>query len=376
MIVYICMFIISILFTYLSTKAKNKIYKIIFQILATLPFVVVSAIRYDVGTDYFFRYVPNYNVFVNNGTVDSLEPLFIILIRICIFFSKDYVALFIATSIIINVLIMFTIFKYSKNPVISVIIYFCASFYFQSMNLVRQFIAMAILLIGYRIILLDNKKKYLYIIFVLIATLFHSMSAVFLLLLFTEKKEIKFKHCMIIIALILLLGGYIGHVVDFIVTNTPLNEITNIAKYVKYFKTGGDLSIAAIAVEVAVYIYIYCMFDKIKEKNSVVDKEAIFFMNMQTLALICMVMNVHFELFFRIALVFSIFQIISIPYFWFKNKNEDFSIFKFKIKSGATVFTVLILCVMSARMLYSNVLKGAEEILPYKTVFDEERKLG
>ena len=59
MIVYISMFIISIFLTIVSQKSKNRISKIIFQILAVLPFIIVSAIRYDVGTDYFVRYVPN-----------------------------------------------------------------------------------------------------------------------------------------------------------------------------------------------------------------------------------------------------------------------------------------------------------------------------
>lgn len=373
MIVYIGMLIISLLFTFLFTKTEKKTTKIIYCILAIIPFIVVSSIRYDVGTDYFFRYAPNYDMIRDGENIDSLEPLFVLLIRICLLFSKDYIALFVVTSIIINSLIMLTIFKYSKSPVLSVAIYFLGSFYFQSMNLVRQYVAMAILLIAYRILFID-KKKYLYIIFIAIATLFHSMSAVFLISLFLENKEIKLKHCLIAIALILLIGGQIGNIVDFVVINTPLNEITNIAKYVRYFKMGGNLSISAITVEIVVYVYIYIMFEKIKKKNDMVEKEAIFFLNMQTLTLLCTIMNIHFGLFFRIALLFSMFQIISIPYFWIKNKDEQLEIFKFTIKNGATIITVFVLCIMSARMIFSNVIKGSDEVLPYKTIFEIERK--
>ena len=369
MIVYISMLAISILFAFLSTKSETKKDKMIFATLATLPFILVSSFRYNIGTDYLHRYLPNYLVFAHGRFIDSLEPLFIVLIKMCVFFTKDYVALFVVTSIIINVLVMWTIFKYSKNPIMSIIIFFIGSFYFQSLNLVRQYIAMVILFAGYYM-LFQKKSKYLYIIMVGIATLFHSMSAVFLIVLFLEKKEIKAKYFLILIVLILAVGGYLGNIADFIVTNTPLNEITNIAKYVKYFKMGGDLTLSTIIVETAVYIYIYMMFQKLKEKNAV-EKEAIFFVNMQTMTLLCTIMNIHFNLFFRIALLFSIFQIISIPYFWFKNKDENLKIFKFE-KSVMT-FTILILAVMTSRMMFSNVIKGADEVFPYVTIFYEKR---
>ena len=372
MIVYISMLAISILFAFFATKSETKKEKILFATLSTLPFIIVSTFRYNIGTDYLHRYLPNYLVFTHGGFIDSLEPLFIVLIEMCVFFTKDYVALFVVTSIIINVLVMIPIFKHSKNPIMSISIFFIGSFYFQSLNLVRQYIAMVVLFAGYYM-LFNKKSKYLYIILVGIATLFHSMSAVFLIVLFLEKKEIKAKYFLILIAFILVLGGYLGNIADFVVTNTPLNEVTNIAKYVKYFKMGGDLSLSAIIVETAVYIYIYMMFQKLKEKNEEIEKEAIFFVNMQTMTLLCTIMNIHFNLFFRIALLFSIFQIISIPYFWFKNKGENLKIFKYTIENGVMIFTVMVLSVMSARMIFSNVIKGADEVLPYVTIFYEKR---
>lgn len=374
MYIYLIMFLVSILFAYLSTKTKNKYYKLIMQGLAIIPFVLVSAIRYDVGTDYFFRYVPNYLVFVNGGNVDSLEPLFVILIKMCVGFSDSYVALFVVTSIIINVLTMVTIFKYSKNPILSIAIFFCGSFYFQSMNLVRQFIAMAIIFCAYRI-LFCGKKKYLYIIFILIATMFHSMSAVFLISLFLEKKVIKLKYLMIIILLIVLLGGYIGNVVEFVVSNTTLKEVTNIAKYVKYFKADGNLNVSTILVETIIYIYIYGMYMMAKKQNEEMGKEAIFFVNMQSLTLLFTVMNMHYQLFFRIALLFSMFQILSIPYFWNINKNNAIKINKYTIEKGTTILMAIVLFFMTARMIFSNVIKGADEVLPYRTIFQKETEL-
>lgn len=372
--IYIIMFLLSIILAYLSMKVKNKYYKIILQVGAIVPFVLVSAIRYDVGTDYFYRYVPNYLIFVKGGYVDSLEPLFILLIKICVKFSDSYVLLFVVTSIIINVLIMITIFKYSKNPILSIAIFFCGSFYFQSMNLVRQFIAMAIIFCAYRILLCE-KKKFLYVIFILIATMFHSMSAVFLISLFLEKRVIKLKYLIIIILLVMILGGYIGNILEFIVYNTPLKDVTNIAKYIKYFKTDGNLNISTILVESIIYLYIYIMFNMVKKENKEIEKEAIFFVNMQSMTVLSTVMSMHFGLFFRIALLFSIFQILSIPYFWNINKNSEIKIKQYTLKRGTTVLTIIVLCFMASRMIFSNVIKGADEILPYKTIFQNKSEI-
>lgn len=136
MIIYIIMLALSILFAYVSTKVETRKEKIISITLSILPFILVSGIRYDVGTDYLYRYLPNYLIFVHGGFISSLE---------------------------------------------------------------------------------------------------------------------KPRYVIIFIILVLILGGYLENVADFIITNTPLNNMTNIAKYVKYFKMDGKLSISALTVETLFY---------------------------------------------------------------------------------------------------------------------------
>ena len=100
MLVYIGMIIISLVFAILANKTKSKIRKIIYYIGICIPFIIVSGIRYDVGTDYMFRYVPNYISISEGKNVTSLEPIFLLIIKICLIFSNDYALLFIVTSTI------------------------------------------------------------------------------------------------------------------------------------------------------------------------------------------------------------------------------------------------------------------------------------
>lgn len=376
--IYITMIALAILFSYLFSKTDKKINKIIYSILSMLPFIIVSAIRYDVGTDYFFRYVPNYNTFVEGGTVNSLEILFRGLIKLCIFISDDYIILFAITAVIINSLIISTVFKFSKNVTLSIIIYFCASFYFESMNIVRQFISMSIIFASYKL-LFKKKTILLWGICIIVATLFHTMSIVFAIAILLDKKVIDYKILAILVILIVLFGKPI---VDSTVSLTANSTNVNIAKYARYLERTGDLPISSIMIEISIYIYIYLLYINALKNEKGIDKELMFFVNMQSVTLLFTVMNIHFDLFFRIASIFSIFKILSIPYFYHINKECEWKVFNLKrtfnnkflkvLQKWNLIFCICIIVGLSTKMIFSNVIKGAEEILPYKTIFSRE----
>ena len=367
MIEYLSMFIISVFFAILSEKTAKKVSKIIFQILAVLPFIIISSIRYNVGTDYFFRYVPNYLDIVNNKIVPSLEPLFVLLIKVCIFFTTNPTILFVITSILINGIIFYTIFKYSKSPILSIIIYFLGSFFFGSMNIVRQFLSMTIILGSYRL-LFSKEYKFLYIIPVIIATLIHTMSLIYLILLFLNKKPIKLKYFMVITILIFIVGLGLGKFVDYVINNTSLQNDINILKYVKYFEIEFSLNWTNIISESIIYIFIYKCYWELKNREEI-EKEATFFYNLQTIAIFCVILSIYYPLFFRITIAFTIFQILSIPYFWNKFKFKENKILT--IQTKATIFTLIIIGVISARLIYSNVILQKEEVVPYRTIFEK-----
>ena len=72
--IYIISFLITILLIYLAkTKVKNKKIKVILLILAVIPMLLVSALRYQVGTDYTKRYVENYRMLQKGIDVEDLE---------------------------------------------------------------------------------------------------------------------------------------------------------------------------------------------------------------------------------------------------------------------------------------------------------------
>lgn len=376
------MITISIIFAILENKEDNKTKKNIYRICIIIPFFLISGLRYKVGTDYMFRYVPNYLTILNGGNVDSLEIFFKILIKISIFINSDYTTLFILSSAIIIGLFFVSIFKNSKNIIISIIIFFAGSFFFESMNLVRQFIAMSILFLSYKLLFKKEKKIY-WLMSIFIASLFHTMSLVFLITILLDKRVINFKVLLVLILLTLLFSNII---IYFAANMSSMINNVNIAKYAHYMERSGDLPLSGIIVETIVYIYIYIMYINLKRNKIEIEKETIFFVNMQSMTLIFTIMNINLDLFFRIALLFSMFQILSIPYFYEKNKECEWKLFDFKIKYRINqsiikiikkwnwIFCVCLIVLLNSRMIFSNIIKGADEILPYQTIFSREEE--
>lgn len=379
MIVYILMIIISIIFAILERGEENRIKKNIYRVCILSPFFLISGLRYKVGTDYMFRYVPNYLTILNGEDVDSLEILFKVLIRISIFINSDYATLFILSSAIIIGLFFISIFKNSKNIIISTIIFFVGSFFFESMNLVRQFIAMSILFVSYKC-LFKKEKKICWLLSIFVASLIHTMSLVFLITILLDRKIIKFKGLLVLVLMLLL---FANPIMDSAAKLTSMVNNTNIAKYAHYIKRDGDLPLSGIIIETIVYMYIYIMYINLIRNKREIERETIFFVNMQSMTLIFTVLNINLDLFFRIALFFSMFQILSIPYFYEKNKECEWKLFNFKIKNRINqniikkwnfAFCICVIALLNSRMVFSNIIKGADEILPYQTIFSREEK--
>lgn len=110
---------------------------------------------------------------------------------------KDPQFIILLSSIVINILIIKTIDKYSSNFLLSCIIYITGNMYFYSFMAIRQFIAMAIIVYGIKYIINNQFLKYLLII--IIATSFHSTAIIMLFLYFFSNPKIGIKIQMLVI---------------------------------------------------------------------------------------------------------------------------------------------------------------------------------
>ena len=360
MIIYLVMCLISILLVYKYDKSNI----IIYYLLAALPFILISGIRYGVGTDYFYRYVTDIQKINLNIPVPDMELGFKLLIKLCLLFSKNYNLFFFITSVIANCIIFYNIKKDSNNKVLSILIYFIAGFFFQSMNMIRQFIAISLIFSSYKWILNFSKKNLIFLVICsIVAFSIHTSSiiAIFILLcLKFIKKPFNYLTLTITIVLLILLSNPIYHLTKLIVSNTRFNV------YLVGAYAHGDVSYLNLILNLLIYMYMYFIYSKSKIKNT---KLAIFYLNCQSITTLLFALTSNHVLFSRIAYYFSIFQILSIPYF-----ISYFDSYKIKFKDlviRKKTLYISIIILFGATFTYTNIIHNDNQPLPYRTIFNK-----
>lgn len=378
MYIYIITFLLTIALIWLAeNKAKSPKVKTTLLVLAIVPMFLVSAFRYNVGTDYDKRYAYDYYQLAKGHDVDNLEIGFKTIDYICLLFTKEPYLLFAVTSLIILALIFEVVYKKSTNKILSIAIFFLGGYFFASLNIVRQYVAFALVLLGYQFLMDENKKKaYIgFVICAILAFLMHSSSIIcFIILIMTKKKIMNAKWVIPLSVLILILNKNIMVILTPIIKNTRFNVYLT-GKY-----TAGELSFLQIAENLIMYLGMYftCYF-KNKQGNEI-DKQGITLLNIQGMAVLLTVSGVIHALFIRMAAYFVAFQIISIPYFLSIlqfNKITDIINEKFKKNlKEKTLKVVVYSCIVlgfSTMFVYTNVLNNDNEVLPYKTIFSVKK---
>jgi hypothetical protein len=165
-----------ILFLYCYKKQDKKASLFIY-----IGLLIYCLLRYDVGWDYM-QYV---NEIINGYHTGDISDRYEYLSRQVMMigvYTKFYPVVFIIFSLITLSLIYYIINKYSKNTLISWLVFYSIPlFFFESLSVIRQAIAFAFILYGYEY--LKNKKYIYYLIVIGVATLFHQTAIIALIIL-------------------------------------------------------------------------------------------------------------------------------------------------------------------------------------------------
>ena len=345
------MLLISVLFAELYSRRKNEKYKYLYMLLSTLPFFLVSALRYDVGTDYFYRYVPDFQAFIAGKEVLNLEIGFRLLYWLLSFITKDYAIVFVATSFLIIFPIFYTIFKYSKRPSISILLFFLSSYFFVSLNMVRQFVAIAILFSTVHFLLEKKYKPWLF--FVLLATCIHKSSLIFLLPFLLRKKMYLSPAVITVLGVILILfANPLHEVINFLLSFTPFSHYANTV----FSKM--DLQITPLIVNLCVYVFLYYFYKASDKKKKQQENNDIFFINMQGFAVLCYFLSGTISIFSRVSYFFSIFSILSIANFAYK-----------KFDKKAKILLIILCVIMAGALTKTHLIANSDEVFPYKAIW-------
>lgn len=228
--------------------------------------------------------------------------------------------------------IMYLIYKYSKYPLVSVFL-FIALYYLYSFFLLRQVIAIGIVVFSYKYIL--EKKPIRFVLLVMLAVLFHKSAWLFIFA-YPVCRYIKFgkkNYIFILIAFVVanLLPSFILNIINvFDISGT-------LSVYIKYgvYDTSGKISMFGLFITVAIlalghYYYVISNKNNIKKieeakktnQNSEVEllvqenkksmKEYNILLNLSTLGSIIFAFSNVVSEFYRVSLYFSVFNILLV----------------------------------------------------------------
>lgn len=148
--------------------------KIVYCIICAVGFIIISAIRFEVGYDYnsYGRISYDMRVYdIEDVSLSRVEKGFLLPIYIINLGFEEYYVVFIYTSIIIYTAVFALICKRSEIPWISAAAFLCFGLFFNSLCFLRQFIAA--LIIAYAIKFAHKETIVRYLLLVIVASTFH-----------------------------------------------------------------------------------------------------------------------------------------------------------------------------------------------------------
>lgn len=346
-------------------KLFDKLYLgVTFIVLTT-----VSSIRFAVGYDYLYIYVPAFDdivglSFLEIFTNEQRHELGYVLLQylVCVI-SDDFRLLYFVTSFIIFGLVCLFFYKYSNDKILSVFLYISLGLFYSSMNFIRQNIAA--LLVSFAFMQIKEKKLLNFIILVIFAGFFHK-SAFFMLpfyfvLQFKFSNFIIVSYCTITVLILLYSTPLIYFAVDKFFP-WYLNNSINLA----FIEQGIPWYYLIVPFSIFVFVYIY--------KNQFDDDEH-FQLNISFFSLFFFVLGWKHFIIERFTLFFQFLVIILIGTIVSKVNSLNHYNLKFVYNGLSANFykslPYLVIFVLATGLHCLLLFDDGHSVLPYQTIFGE-----
>jgi transmembrane protein EpsG len=288
-----------------------------------LALVCVSGLRSNIGDTYAYVDIYQRHDFTWSYILKSKDIGFGILQMILKYFSSNPQILILTTAIITNVLIIYTLYNYSRIFELSVYVYITGGLYLVSMNGIRQVLAASIAFAAIRLLLEGSWKRYILVI--LFASLFHQTALILIPIYFL----VRFKAWSKVTIALLIFS--IVFIIGFNQLSIYLFNAIQDTQYAVYknFQEGGA-SVIRVAVTAIPLLIAFLGREKLREINPKSD----IVVNMALLGFIFMLISTQNWIFARISIYFSFYQLILISWI----------VKLFRVKDQKLIYYGIIIC--------------------------------
>ncbi len=319
---------------------KEAVLRCAFFALAIFPIWFITAFRYDVGTDYLYTYV-NFFEITQNGGAPYDEIGFQFLNSLLAHAGLGYVWLFAITGAV-NVIASFhLIFKYSEKPLYSIAIYFIAAIFFNTLNNVRQYLAITI-----GVLALFQNRHWKAVLIILFASLFHFSALLYLAVYVAYKITFKRLGFVILSVVGLALVPILNFVLDRVLLGT---------KYAYFLNYSDGFSFLTLLINGVIYLLSFIFYNNR-------DKSFRGLANLQLVTLllcVCSVFMQNEELWSRFIRMTAYTQLLLLP----KIANNAKGTFA---KTVAIATPVVLYAIYTIYVIY---IIGGLEVFPYQFIF-------
>lgn len=205
--------------------------------------------------------------------------------------------------------------KYSDNVVISVVLFFLA-FFHAYINVLRQAIAISIVLLGFE--LLYEKKILKFILFVLLATTFHKtaiITLIFIPIVHMKKFSINKGILAILGCIILTYGGFVQLLISTVgYSGSYISEENGISVY-------ASILLSVLIFFVMVFLKGKNNFDSLDEICNGDNLQSSFYIRIPIVHICISIMSLALPILYRFEYYFTIFYIVGLPYYIMNSKT-------------------------------------------------------
>ncbi len=370
MTIYIILLILPLLFALLNyvKPIPKKAVNILFWGLCAL-FTLVAALRYNVGTDYKATYATVFN-WLKYGMKYNYEPLFL---NLNYFFINHGGKIYHLTGFC-SLITIPAFFLFIKKNVDNKYLFFMvfafigATIYYATLNIIRQYLAIAVFLIAYN--MYNSGKKKTSFILALSCYFIHN-SSIFMLLIFIlsralkKQKTRKMLYIIYIISIIFIVLDVRSFVnsLSFLIPSRYLGYLNSVFMLEKNYS-------AVFKLLLPNFIVYVCM----KNSTYFIDEKKMSF-GVAALLLNVILSNMFYGVNVIIRLTFycDYFILIVLPhiidYFYEKNVTIVFSRGRKKLGEIVVILIVVYFILLNS---YSIFYKNGHGVIPYKSILGEK----
>ena len=334
-------------------SGKKKYNKLIFTILISLLLIVIVGFRgFSVGIDTevyknSFDNIENLNH--AHPVSQDMESGFLLLFSLFSFFTSDF---FIVQFVIGSITIIgFSIFIYrnSSNIFISFLIFF-AMFFFPTMNLMRQWLAMAIGINS--VYYFKNKRIFIGYLLIAFSTIFHTTALILLIIPLIYSKINKNIFLKFTLFLTVFLSIFYDQIFILIIRYLPY-------RYSRYLLNNHFVQVEELSIRTWIYVIILLVFLFYFVKNRfqihIHSGDIVLYLISTMLLVLFSFIGEKYYMFSRLGYYMGVFLVVSLP-----------NILRHYIKTKILINIIFILAMLV--IMYINLINDYNRVSPYEFI--------